>query len=67
MFTIFQKDDEYFNKGLLMNLGFHEAMRTNATDCVVFHDVDIVPIDDRNSYMCGEKPRHLSRNIDNVR
>ncbi len=32
---ILQRDNENFNKGLLMNLGFEEAVKTNDTDCVV--------------------------------
>ena len=48
-----------------MNLGFqHATTSTNAT-CVVFHDVDVVPVDDRNSYMCGAVPRHLATYINN--
>ncbi len=63
---ISQGDHEYFNKGLLMNLGFSEAVRLADPDCVIFHDVDVVPIDDRNSYMCGENPRHMSRSLNDL-
>jgi hypothetical protein len=32
--------------------------------CIVYHDVDLMSEDDRNVYMCGEQPRHLSVLID---
>jgi hypothetical protein len=51
-----------FNRGMLMNIGFTEALRLRSFDCFVFHDVDLLPEDDRNSYACPEvgEPRHLS-------
>jgi hypothetical protein len=34
-------------------------------DCVIFHDVDLLPEDDRILYSCpSRKPRHLSVAID---
>lgn len=47
---------------MLMNIGFTEALRLRSFDCFVFHDVDLLPEDDRNSYACPEvgEPRHLS-------
>lgn len=50
-----------------MNLGFENAVNTTQSSCVVFHDVDVVPVDDRNSYVCGAQPRHLAANINNAR
>ena len=55
----------WFNKGILMNLGFQHAISSTNATCVVFHDVDVVPVDDRNSYMCGAVPRLLAENINN--
>ena len=55
----------WFNKGMLMNLGFQHAISSTNATCVVFHDVDVVPVDDRNSYMCGAVPRHLATYINN--
>lgn len=76
IFIVEQANDELFNKGILMNAGFLEIMsltsnvtgdvnRTFAFDCVIFHDVDLLPEDDRIMYSCPYyKPRHLSVAID---
>ena len=55
-----------FNKGAIMNAAFHAILerklllRPLAYICFVFHDVDMLPEDDRNLYSCSEYPRHLS-------
>ena len=51
-----------FNRGLLMNFGFAEALvdANDKWDCFVFHDVDLLPEDVRNIYSCPESPRHMS-------
>lgn len=58
-----------FNRGLLMNVGFVEAFkdmqmnRSNATfwDCFIFHDVDMIPEDERMLYSCNETyPVHMA-------
>ncbi|XP_046340970.1 beta-1,4-galactosyltransferase 4-like [Haliotis rufescens] len=41
-----------FNKALMMNAGFMEAMRRGNYDCYIFHDVDLIPEDDRIPYTC---------------
>ena len=33
-------------------------------DCVIFHDVDLIPEDDRNVYSCPDFPRHMSVAVD---
>ena len=48
-----------FNRAKLLNVGFLEAMKDVAWDCVILHDVDLIPEDDRNLYLCGQQPRHL--------
>ncbi|KAI3379513.1 hypothetical protein SNEBB_010044 [Seison nebaliae] len=54
-----------FNRGLLFNIGFIETKKLfPATNCFIFHDVDLIPEDDRNLYICGDFPRHLTVSID---
>jgi hypothetical protein len=35
---------------MLTNIGYHHAMCDYHYDCIVIHDVDILPEDDRNLY-----------------
>ncbi|XP_076801178.1 uncharacterized protein LOC143445756 isoform X3 [Clavelina lepadiformis] len=59
-----QLDEGQFNKAMLMNAAFQEVMKRDFYDCIIFHDVDMIPENDKNLYMCGEQPRHLSPAID---
>lgn len=68
---IHQKDNETFNRAMLLNVGFTEAMKLSDWDCLgrlisnqcisesyvrsVFHDVDLLPEDDRNLYTCPDQ------------
>ena len=49
-----------FNRALLFNIGFLEAMKHYSWECFIFHDVDLIPEDDRNVYSCPPEPRHMS-------
>ncbi|KAK6324888.1 hypothetical protein J4Q44_G00042300 [Coregonus suidteri] len=53
-----------FNRAKLMNIGYAEALKEYDYDCFVFSDVDIIPMDDRNTYKCFSQPRHLSVSMD---
>ncbi|CAF3686343.1 unnamed protein product [Rotaria sordida] len=64
IFVINQHGDEEFNKGVLLNVGYIEAMKLYSFDCFIFHDVDLFPEDLRNLYKCGGRPRHLAVAID---
>nr|CAH8871304.1 unnamed protein product [Trichobilharzia regenti] len=67
MYTIFvinQDGTTHFNRALLLNIGFIESMRVAKFDCFIFHDVDLLPEDDRNTYRCSNQPRHLSVAVD---
>ena len=35
-------------------------MKMDDFNCVIFHDVDMLPEDDHNRYACGANPIHLS-------
>ena len=52
-----QDDAKLFNRGMLLNIGFKEAKKLKC-DYVVFHDVDMLPIEVDYSY--SEIPLHLS-------
>lgn len=47
-----------------MNVGFREAMREEDWDCLFFHDVDLIPEDDRNTYICDSNPKHAAIAMD---
>ena len=60
-----QAGDGPFNRALLMNVGYREALLLHPSlDCFIFHDVDLLPLDNRIRYSCGGQPVHLSANID---
>ena len=47
IFVVEQTPTEEFNRGALMNIGYTEALKVDNFDCFAFHDVDLVPEDDR--------------------
>lgn len=64
IFVVEQVSNQTFNRGKLMNVGFVEASRLYGWHCFVFHDVDLLPEDDRNLYTCPQQPRHMSVAVD---
>ncbi|XP_052810987.1 beta-1,4-N-acetylgalactosaminyltransferase bre-4-like isoform X2 [Mya arenaria] len=66
VFVVEQYGNKAFNKGRLMNIGFTEARKHDEFDCFIFHDVDLIPEDDRNMYTCSENPRHMSPAVDKL-
>lgn len=48
----------------MMNAGFIEALKDDDYNCFVFHDVDMIPEDDRNLYSCSIFPKHMSVAVD---
>jgi len=67
VFVIEQVENQTFNRGKLMNAGYREASKLYDWQCFIFHDVDLLPEDDRNLYTCPEMPRHMSAAIDKFR
>ncbi|XP_028325838.1 beta-1,4-galactosyltransferase 3-like isoform X1 [Gouania willdenowi] len=63
-YVIHQAGNYTFNRAKLMNVGFREAMKEEDWDCLFFHDVDLIPEDDRNTYVCDVNPKHVSVAID---
>ena len=61
--------DVIFNKGIIMNVAFREALKRRSTfDCFIYHDVDLLPENDYNVYECDPTgPRHLSPAVDELR
>jgi len=64
IYIINQGDENTFNRAMLMNVGYTEAMQDYSWDCCIFHDVDLLPEDDRNLYTCPDMPRHMSVAVD---
>lgn len=64
IFVIEQKGSDAFNRAMLMNVGYVEALKERPFDCFIFHDVDLLPENDRNLYTCPEQPRHMSVAVD---
>uniref|UniRef100_A0A0N5A051 Beta-1,4-N-acetylgalactosaminyltransferase n=1 Tax=Parastrongyloides trichosuri TaxID=131310 RepID=A0A0N5A051_PARTI len=52
-----------FNRGKLLNIGFVEGMKLYNFDCFIFHDVDLIPENDKHLYECSDKPKHMSSHI----
>ena len=62
LIVVEQNDDLPFNRGKLLNIGFQYALRQQC-DYVVFHDIDMLPIDVDYSY--SDVPIHLATNFTN--
>ncbi|XP_068233892.1 beta-1,4-galactosyltransferase 4-like [Palaemon carinicauda] len=60
IYIIEQEGDDLFNRARLLNVGFLEAQKEGPWDCFAFHDIDMLPEDDRHLYHCSQQPRHLA-------
>lgn len=67
IFVVEQTYVKNFNRGKLMNIGYVEAMKIHKFHCFIFHDVDLLPLVEKNIYGCTLKPRHLSASINSWR
>ena len=66
IYVVEQPLDQEFNRGALFNIAFKEALKMKEWDCFIFHDIDMIPFDDRNVYNCppNDGPRHMAVSID---
>ncbi|XP_026817784.1 beta-1,4-galactosyltransferase 4-like [Rhopalosiphum maidis] len=60
IFVIEQLDDRKFNRGKLFNVGYTEALKLNNFDCFFLHDVDLIPMNNNNMYICSDRPKHMA-------
>ncbi|KAG0728319.1 Beta-1,4-N-acetylgalactosaminyltransferase bre-4 [Chionoecetes opilio] len=56
-----------FNRAKLFNIGFVEALKLDTFDCFIFHDVDLLPLNDYNTYACTHNPRHMYSAVNTFR
>lgn len=64
IYIIEQNQGSVFNRAALLNVGYVEALKERHWDCFIFHDIDLLPLDDRNLYNCPDQPRHMSVAVD---
>lgn len=61
IYIIHQAGNATFNRAKLLNVGVREAMRDEDWDCLFLHDVDLIPENDHNLYVCDPwNPKHAS-------
>ncbi|CAL8103183.1 unnamed protein product [Calicophoron daubneyi] len=68
IYVIEQDEDTPFNRGLLLNIGMREStMRDPAVNCFIYHDVDLLPENSDNLYLCDSNLHHLASGINEDR
>ena len=68
IYVVEANKDVEFNKGVLMNAAFLEALKDDKWDCFVFNDVDVVPSSDNFVYRCNlNYPVHISESMNRER
>lgn len=62
IFIIEQTQDTIFNRGKLLNVGYEVQKNDEVNfDCLIFHDIDMILVDERLSYGCDKvTPIHLA-------
>ncbi|VDP98107.1 unnamed protein product [Trichobilharzia regenti] len=60
IFVIEPIEHGWFNRGKLINIGFIEAKKYFEFNCVVLHDADLAPLDDRIPYGCDEQVKQMA-------
>ena len=69
IYIIEQLGTSKFNRGSMMNIGFVESSRGKASDyydCIVLHDVDLIPVIAENTYNCMEDKKESAIQISSV-
>lgn len=61
-----QVDTHPFNRAKLLNIGAVAAMKAGYP-CLIFHDVNLLPLKIANMYACVKTPRHMSSSINRPR
>ncbi|XP_029956088.1 beta-1,4-galactosyltransferase 4-like isoform X2 [Salarias fasciatus] len=59
IYVINQAGNVTFNRAKLLNIGYLEALKDYSWDCFILHDVDLIPENDHNLYVCEDQPKHL--------
>lgn len=67
IFVVEQTEENLFNKGVLFNAAYLEALKTLDFCCFILNDVDLLPENLRNLYTCSKQPRHMCSNLDTFR
>lgn len=66
IFVIEQYDQKPFNRAMLFNIGSIYASQLNFP-CLILHDVDLMPMNLGNLYVCSKRPRHMCSSLDKFR
>ncbi|XP_041092929.1 beta-1,4-galactosyltransferase 3 isoform X2 [Polyodon spathula] len=65
VYIVHQAGNSTFNRAKLLNVGVREALRDEDWGCLFLHDVDLLPENDRNHYVCDPRnPKHVSVAMD---
>lgn len=66
IFVIEQYDQKPFNRAMLFNIGSIYASQLDFP-CLILHDVDLMPMNLGNLYVCSKQPRHMCSSLDKFR
>ncbi|KAJ8982088.1 hypothetical protein NQ317_011086 [Molorchus minor] len=66
IFVVEQNNTLPFNRAEMLNFGARLAI-TLQYDCLILHDVDLIPLNTGNIYGCAKLPRHMSSSLDTFR
>ncbi|XP_062451382.1 beta-1,4-galactosyltransferase 3-like isoform X1 [Rhea pennata] len=65
IYLIQQVGNGTFNRAKLLNVGVREALKDEDWDCLLLHDVNLIPENDYNLYVCDEYyPKHMASAMD---